>query len=204
MFGLFSTMALAQIQPVVNQPTQNPYQTMQQVVKQTFPKLKALHQQHQLTPSAARQIIINNVMPYIDYRYAAFMVIGRNLPKTTREQRQRFVLAFYHYLVTTYSQALGKYNEQKVAIEQPRPYDGETVMTVPALITEQGRPPIHLQFKFRKLQKGGWLAYDMIAEGVSLLATNQSEVGALIQQKGIDAVSKMLEQKQLQDNKQAN
>ncbi|MFM2486717.1 MlaC/ttg2D family ABC transporter substrate-binding protein [Celerinatantimonas yamalensis] len=195
--ALFSSMAFA-LQPVTNTPTQNPYKTMQQVIDQTFPKLSKLNENNALNEDTARQIIVEDVMPYLDYRYAAYMVIGRNLPKTTAAQRERFVKAFYTYLVNTYSQALGKYNHQKIEIEPPRPYQNEQIMTVPAKIIQPDGPAVHVQFKFRRLQDNkGWLAFDMIAEGVSLLSTNQSEVGGLIQSDGIDAVSKMLEKRQL-------
>lgn len=194
---MFSACSFA-MQPVANQPTKDPYKTMTTVVDHTFPKLNKLSSEGKLNEQTAREIIINNVMPYIDYRYAAYMVIGHNLPKTTKEQRERFVQAFYTYLVNTYSQALGKYDHQKIEIAQPRPYEGKRVMVVPAKIIQPDGPAINLQFKFRHLQDDkGWLAFDMIAEGVSLLSTNQSEVGGLINKKGIDAVSQMLENRQL-------
>lgn len=205
LFGLvaicWATVSVAKPAPelVKNLPTANPYKTMQQLVQQVFPKLNKLHEEKQLTSEKTRRIILRYVMPYIDYRYAAYMVIGRSLPKTTKVQRERFVQAFYAYLVNTYSEVLGRYEQQKVVIEPPRGYvNGQRVMTVPAEIIQSGRPPIHLQFKFRKLRRdNAWLAYDMIAEGVSLLSANQSEVGGMIQREGIDTVSNLLENKQI-------
>lgn len=194
---IFSVASYA-MQPVENTPTKNPYETMTSVVNHTFPKLKKLSSEGKLDENAARDIIVNNVMPYIDYRYAAYMVIGRDLPKTTKAQREKFVRAFYTYLVNTYSQALGKYDHQKIEIARPRPFQDKRIMVVPAKILQPDGPAIHLQFKFRHLQDDkGWLAFDMIAEGVSLLSTNQSEVGGLINKKGIDAVTQMLENRQL-------
>ena len=39
-----------------------------------------------------------------------------------------------------------------------------------------------------------WKAYDMVAEGISLLSAKQSELSSLIRQHGIDYVSNMLEE----------
>lgn len=193
-----SSAPLMAAEPVKNTPVDDPYQAMQQVVDTTFPKLQALSQEGKLTPDSARQIIVENVMPYIDYSYAAYMVIGLpTLKKTTKAQRERFVKAFYHYLETTYSNALSKYDHQTITIQQPKPYDDKRVMTVPAEIDQPDGPAIHLLFKFRRLPNDKWLAFDMIGEGISLLSTNQSEVGGLIQKKGIDEVSKMLESRQI-------
>lgn len=194
----FISLQTLAMEPVKNTPVKDPYQTMQQVVDQTFPRLKKLSQEGKLNNESARKIIIHQVMPYIDYRYAAYMVIGRNLPKTTKAQRERFVQAFYAYLVNTYSQALSKYDHQKIKIEPARNDQNKRVMVVRSQILRTDGPAINLQFKFRRLDDGkGWLAYDMIAEGVSLLTTNQSEVGGLINRKGIDEVSNMLENRQL-------
>ncbi|HIP76007.1 MAG TPA: ABC transporter substrate-binding protein, partial [Psychromonas hadalis] len=40
-----------------------------------------------------------------------------------------------------------------------------------------------------------WKVFDVIAEGVSMLSTKQSEIGGLIDKKGIDEVIKMLNEK---------
>ena len=58
-----------------------------------------------------------------------------------------------------------------------------------------GAPDINVIFKLRQNSKTGeWKAFDMVAEGISLLSAKQTELGGLIRQQGIDAVSQMLEE----------
>ena len=56
------------------------------------------------------------------------------------------------------------------------------------------RPNIQLEFKLRKDKKTGeWAAFDIIAEGISLLSSKQSEWSGKIRQEGILTVAKELE-----------
>ncbi|MCV5682131.1 ABC transporter substrate-binding protein, partial [Escherichia coli] len=63
------------------------------------------------------------------------------------------------------------------------------ITAVNVSVKEAGKPDIFLEFKLRKNNKTGeWKAFDMVAEGISLLSAKQSELGGLIRQNGIDAV----------------
>ena len=62
-------------------------------------------------------------------------------------------------------------------------------------VLDPGKPDINVIFKLRQNNKTGeWKAFDMVAEGISLLSSKQSELGGMIRDKGIDAVSQMLEE----------
>lgn len=52
---------------------------------------------------------------------------------------------------------------------------------------------VRLDFQWRKnSQTGNWQAYDMIAEGVSMITTKQNEWGTLLRTKGIDGLTAQL------------
>lgn len=74
-------------------------------------------------------------------------------------------------------------------------FSNEKIVDVNVQIIEAGRPPIKLLFKVRRLKDDSWKAFDLVAEGVSLLSSKQSEISNLIRQQGIDAVIKMLEER---------
>ena len=58
------------------------------------------------------------------------------------------------------------------------------------------RCPIDISFRVRKNKKTlEWKAYDMVAEGVSLLDSKQAELSGLIRQKGLPYVTEMLKTK---------
>ncbi len=61
------------------------------------------------------------------------------------------------------------------------------------IIDPNGRPPVRLDFQWRKnFQTGNWQAYDMIAEGVSMITTKQNKWGTLLRTKGIDGLTAQL------------
>ncbi|EKE71480.1 ABC transporter substrate-binding protein [Gallaecimonas xiamenensis] len=192
---IMGTSTLAQ---AVEVDRKDPYSMVEQAAQQAFDRLKAEQPQVQQDPNVLKVIVRDELLPYVDYRYASLKVIGRNLPKVSADQRDRFIGAFKNYLVTTYAQAFTQYRDQQVSFERSDldPNRQQKIASVKARIIETGRPEISLIFKARLNSKtGDWGVYDMVAEGISLLASKQAELEGLIRQKGIDEVTEMLKEK---------
>ena len=103
--------------------------------------------------------------------------------------------AFTDYIVATYADALGKYDKQTIEVEKPKALGDDKIVSVSVAVKEAGKPNINVIFKLRQNNRTGqWKAFDMVAEGISLLSAKQSELGGMIRDKGIDAVSQMLEE----------
>jgi phospholipid transport system substrate-binding protein len=99
-------------------------------------------------------------------------------------------------LITSYAQVLTQYTGQDIQFgPEPKIDDKTTIIGVRVTIMDSPRPNINLEFKLRKDKKTGeWKAFDMIAEGISLLSSKQSEWNSKIRQDGILAVAEELEQ----------
>ena len=153
-----------------------------------------------------RVIVEEELMPYIDYKYAALRVLGSEVSKVRAitnkaekakaiEDIQRFIGAFREYLVATYAGVFTQYTNQQVEFAAEQPFKGKDVVMIKTKIVEAGKPDIKIDFKVREDRSGEWRAYDMIAEGISLLDAKQSELQGILRQQGIDHVSDLLEQK---------
>ena len=95
-----------------------------------------------------------------------------------------------YYLIKTYANALNQYKNQQVTYGKAKVKSNAKLASVNALITESGKPDIHLTFQMRKNKKTGqWRAYDMIVEGISLLSSKQAEFNSRINKLGIDQVT---------------
>jgi phospholipid transport system substrate-binding protein len=148
----------------------------------------------------AKKLIEDQLLPYIDAKYASYKVIGVNLKKTTEAQRDRFTKAFTNYIVLTYATALKKYTSQTLEFPQDVVDKNDKIASVRVIMKDKGAPDIELIFKLGKNTKTGlWKVYDMVAEGISLLSAKQSELSGLIRDKGIDEVSKMLENHEIKE-----
>lgn len=172
---------------------QDPYDVVNTAAGKLFPRINDSRAKLKADPLYMRTIIREELMPYVDSRFAAFRVIGTNLKSTTPEQRARFVDAFTDYIVATYADALLKYDKQTMEVDPKKPVDGK-LADIGVKIKETGKDDMNLVFKLRKNSKTGeWKCYDMVAEGISLLSSKHNELAGKIRDEGIDSVSAELE-----------
>jgi phospholipid transport system substrate-binding protein len=181
----------------------NPYKMIKGVAEITFKRFADEHDAIRKNPNLLKDIVSDELMPYINFKYAAGKVLGTQFKKTTKAERAEFVPVFRDYLITSYAQVFTLYNKnkQKVTYEPENKLANERItkqkiLTVKTQVMESGRDPIHIGFKVRKDKKTKeWKAFDMVAEGVSLLDSKKAELGGLIRQKGLGHVTKLLKEK---------
>ena len=127
--------------------------------------------------------------------YAGALVLGRYYKDATPAQRDAYFAAFREYLKQAYGQALAMYHGQTYQIAPEQPLGDATIIPIRVTIIDpNGRPPVRLDFQWRKnSQTGHWQAYDMIAEGVSMITTKQNEWSDLLRTKGIDGLTAQLQ-----------
>ncbi|AMF96076.1 toluene tolerance protein [Vibrio fluvialis] len=172
----------------------DPYLMMKQVAQKSFDRLKAEQALVHKDPEHLKVIVEQELMPYVNDQYAALKLLGPNLKGAKREDVARFITAFRAYLVTSYAQVLTQYSDQTIEFGPEQAVgDDRRITSVKVDIVDTPRPNIKLEFKLRKEKSGEWRAFDMIAEGISLLSSKQSEWNGKIRQEGILAVAKELD-----------
>ncbi|CAM3881630.1 phospholipid-binding protein MlaC [Vibrio aquimaris] len=173
-----------------------PYQMMKQVSEIAFNRLKSEQEAVHKNPDHLKIIVEEELMPYINEKYAALKLLGPNLKGAKREDVGTFINAFRAYLVSSYAQVLTQYTNQEIEFgPEPKIDANKKITGVKVDIIDSPRPNIKLEFKLRKDKKTGeWKAFDIIAEGVSLLSSKQSEWSTQLRQEGILSVAKELEE----------
>jgi phospholipid transport system substrate-binding protein len=198
---VFSTTTLA---VTVDATTNSPYKLLEQVGTNLFNKIALLSPEQRNQAKVMEAIVESELMPYVDYRYTAYKIMGSYVSKSTKEQRDAFVDAMYSYLVSTYANALSQYKNQQVNYEPDHQIGNSNIVAANVEITEENAPTISLSFKFRKnSHTGQWKAFDMIVEGVSLVSSKQAEISGLIRKVGLDGVIVQLREKSLKSIKSA-
>ncbi|WP_301098365.1 phospholipid-binding protein MlaC [Otariodibacter sp.] len=174
----------------------NPYTLMQQTADKLFGDIKSNQNKIQRDPNYLRTIVRNDLIPHIHIKYAGQLVLGKNLSSANNSQREAFFKAFGEFVEQSYAQVLTQYSDQKIQIENEKPLNNKSIVSIRVNVLQQGNnQPIKLDFKWRKNSKTGeWQAYDMAAEGVSMVATKQNEWSGILRQKGIDALTAQIEQ----------
>lgn len=171
-----------------------PYEMITKVADKTFSRLKAEQPQIQQNPDYLKVIVEEELMPYVNAQYAALKLLGPNLEGAKREDVKAFIDAFRGYLVASYAQILTQYTDQKLEFAPETPISAnDRITSARVTILSAPNPNIKIEFKLRKDKDNTWQAYDMIAEGISLLSAKQSEWNGKIRQDGILAVARELD-----------
>lgn len=193
------TLCVSIAAPVNSQEisSDNPYTMIQEVGKKTFGRIKAEQQNIEQDPEVLRTIVKEELLPYIDYRFSAFKVLGKYFRDASKEELTEFVSVFREYLITTYAVGLGYYDDQTVLFEPTTEVDSkDTHVVVRAIVKDNDRPDIKIAFSVRKDKRTNqWRAYDMVAEGISMLSSKSSEFESILRQEGIQVVIDLMKDK---------
>lgn len=144
-------------------------------------------------PEELHRLVDELLLPRFDQRYAAFLVLGReHWQAASAEQRDRFVAAFFAFLVRNYAASLLDFDPRSLVILPGEPPSGKryTVHTEMRLDTGKVVP---MDYRLR-LTDAGWKVYDVRIEGVSYLQNYRNQFDAEIRALGLDAVIARLEQ----------
>ncbi|MEL4016265.1 phospholipid-binding protein MlaC [Dryocola clanedunensis] len=196
MFKRFVMIAMLVIAPfaMASADQTNPYKLMNEAAQKTFDRLKTEQPKIRQNPNYLRDIVGQELLPYVQIKYAGALVLGRYYKDATPAQRDAYFKAFEEYLKQAYGQALAMYNGQSYQIAPEQPLGDATIIPIRVTIIDpNGRPPVRLDFQWRKnSQTGNWQAFDMIAEGVSMITTKQNEWSDILRTKGIDGLTAQL------------
>lgn len=174
----------------------DPSKMMEAVADKTFRRIAADQEIIKKDLEHLRVIVNEELVPYIDTRYAAFRVIGNYIKQTSEQEREDFVKAFTDYMVGTYAGAFTQYKNQKVIIEPAKVTDGQKIIAIKTRVVDPGKPDINIEFKLRRVKDSEhWLVFDMVAEGISLLDSKRAELGSMIRQQGLPKVTALLVEK---------
>ena len=194
----FSVMAFAVTALFVTQTVRaetSPYVLMQQASDKLFADIKNNQAKIKKDPNYLRTIVRNDLLPYVQVDYAGSLVLGSHFKSTTPEQREKFFKAFSDFIEQAYAQVLTAYTDQNIQIEPAKEVGDKNLVSIRVNIMQNGgQAPIKLDFKWRKNSKTGeWQAYDMVAEGVSMVVTKQNEWSGILRQQGIEALTAQIQ-----------
>jgi phospholipid transport system substrate-binding protein len=170
---------------------QTPHQVIEGLGDSLFKRLSEEQKNLSSQPELVREIIEQELMPHVDYRYAAYKILGKYIKKISKQEREEFAVAMKDYLTVIYVNALSQFKNQKISFQPAANLTkGKKIALVKALITEQGAPDIAIDFKLRLDKKTKqWKAFDMVIEGISLISAKQAEITSRIRASDIQTVT---------------
>ena len=173
----------------------DPYQDMQVAADKVFNTMKAEASTLKSDPNKLKDIVRTDLLPYVQVKYAGALILGNAYKSATDAQRTAYFKAFENYLVQAFAQALSMYNGQTYQVEKSKDLGDKSLVSIRILLNQpdKNQQPIRIDFQWRKnTVTGEWKAYDLTAEGVSMVTTKQNEWATVLRQKGIDELTKQL------------
>ncbi len=125
-----------------------------------------------------------------DLKLIGRFVVGQTWRTMGEEQQETYLALFEEYVLRTYSRRLGGYAGQEFKIAGTKAVTAEDAM-VSTTILRPGAPPVEASWRVRT-NTPQFKIVDVIVAGVSMVVTQRSEFGAVIQRQGVDGLIETL------------
>lgn len=144
--------------------------------------------------AAIATLVDTLLLPHFDMQRGSRAILAEHWNTSTPDERDRFVAAFYHYLVASYGDLLLFF---KPATLRVLPFDGDP-STSPAhvhtILTLNDGTEVDVDFVMLE-SDADWRVIDIVAEGVSYVRTYRSQFRVDIAADGLESVIEWLERK---------
>jgi len=173
-------------------PGPAPQELIETTARKLLESLDADREQAKKDPARVRKLVDEILLPHFDTDYSARLVLGTHWRNATPEQRRRFIDAFYQSLLRNYGSALADFTADRLAV---LPFRGDLASGQAVVRTEVKRSNgqrVPVNYSLHSTPQG-WKAWDVTIEGISYVRNFRNDVGAEVEQKGLDSVIRRLE-----------
>ncbi|CAK0768508.1 phospholipid transport system substrate-binding protein [Gammaproteobacteria bacterium] len=188
---LWIAPAVAQDSPTTAPNTQqreiqDPQQLIQGVMDKVLARLQGHQEEMRRDSHRIYALVEELILPHFDFERMSRWVLGRYWNDATPVQQAHFVEQFRNLLVRTYGVALLDYTDEKIQFLPSRgdPARGES--TVRINIRHRGNV-ISIDSNLY-LKDTAWKVYDVIINGVSLVANYRNSFATEIRNNGMDGL----------------
>jgi len=143
-------------------------------------------------PARVAALVDKWLMPHFDTETSARVVLGQFWRTATPDQRQRFINAFYHSLLSNYGESLVEFSSDRLKIYPSRLEPGRTTATVRTEVRRRAGDTVSVDYSMRMTPQG-WKAWDVVIQGISYVKSYREDFGAQIESQGLEKVIKRLE-----------
>ena len=173
-------------------PGPGPQELMQDTAQRMVDALDEDREGYRKDPQRVSALVDQILLPHFDTQYSAQLVLGKHWRGASAEQRQRFIDAFYHSLLNKYGKALADFTSDRMTILPFKgdPSEGRAIVRTEVTANDGTRVPVNYTMR---ATPQGWKAWDVTIEGISYVKNFRTDIGAEIDQRGLEAVIARLE-----------
>lgn len=170
----------------------DPVALVEQTAVNLFEKISANREAYTADPVALREVVREDLLPLLDEKYSARLILGRAGRGVSAEQLEAFSQAMTNLLINRYADGLLQFESTEQLIVLPlvgRNDDRLTRVRTRVKLDSGGVAPV--DYAFRKTDDG-WKTFDVTVEGISYVTTYRNQIAPRVQADGIDTVTQQL------------
>jgi len=122
----------------------------------------------------------------IDLDLVARLILGRHWRTASEAQRAEYLDLFRAFALHTLASRLDVYGGQDFEIIGAKVVGRQDALVSTRILSDG--PPLAVDWRVRELDDQSLVAIDVIVAGVSLIVTQRSEFGAVIERQGLDGL----------------
>lgn len=162
------------------------------VVRSTIEELRAAvtrdEEQIESDPDQAMVLVDRIVSPHVDVQRASRLILGRHWRTATPAQQEQFVGNFKRLLLRTYAVHVSDYADAQVKyLSAATTGNDGTQAIVRTRVSRPAKEPAGVDYSMQRTD-AGWMVYDVVVNGISIVSTFRSAVDAEIREYGIDGL----------------
>ena len=190
-------LAMPAVSWASGQPTESPTEVVRATLNEVFriiedPKLK---EPAKLMPR--RRLLEQIIGERFDYAEMSKRALAANWTPLTHDQRAEFVELFKAFLSDRYAGKIESYSGERTEYLSER-LEGSYAEVRTRLVSSK----VELPMDYRMINKAGrWYAYDIIADGVSLVKNYRSQFDKIIHSDSYDELVKRLRNRTVVEEK---
>jgi phospholipid transport system substrate-binding protein len=147
--------------------------------------IDAHREEYRNDPAKLQKLLDDVLLPDLDTRFAARLVLGPYWRSATKAQRDQFTDGFYHSLLHNYASQIVDFSLNRLTV---MPYRGSPTAhyaSVDTVVVQSDGDRTKVRYSLRHT-KAGWKVYDLTFGGVSYLQSFHDDFREEIEQKGLD------------------
>ncbi|NRB71575.1 MAG: ABC transporter substrate-binding protein [Xanthomonadales bacterium] len=171
---------------------QSPEDLIRSVAGNLLQKIGANEAQYRANPELLQDLVRTDLLPTMDVRYSARLILGRAGRGISDEQLTAFANTMSEVLISRYADGMLEYrNRDQLQVLPLRGELNEKAQRVRTRVRTENGTQIPVDYVFRKTDEG-WKAFDVVVEGISYITTYRNQIMPQVQEAGIDAVTERL------------
>jgi phospholipid transport system substrate-binding protein len=171
------------------QDGRDPLTIVQETNSHILQMLESNREEFTEDPEKLRAVVREDLLPLIDLRYSARLILGRAGRGVSPEQLEAFSDAMSNVLINRYADGLLEFrSDEQVEVLPMKGKNNDKLTRVRTRIklTNGGFAPV--DYAFHRTENG-WKAFDVTVEGISYVITFRNQIAPRVEAEGIDNVT---------------